>query len=218
MALRTAVGGRESNSFVTVEESDAIVILFPDDPGAEPVEAETGPPVVEAVPGTGWLGKTEDQKEFRLVLAAHAMDLLMWKGRRVYCGQALCFPRTCQDNVGMNPEEIKQLQVFIAYSVIDRALAARPEIADGEVGSDRVTSVSLGGMLAVSFGGDVTKTGTLLDRLVKSPQFPGYLMVMRYVTQVRGRVVTGDEFVCSTTTTSTTTTSTTTTSTTTSTT
>jgi len=207
MALRTAVGGRESNSFVTLEEADEIIVLLPDDPGTEPAEGEGEEP---DVPGTGWLGLTEAQKEFRLILAASAMDFLMWRGRRPFCGQALCFPRTCQDDIDIVPDEIKQLQVFLAYSVIDRALSARPDIEDGEVGTDRVTSVSLGGMLSVSFGGDATKTGTLLDRLVKSPQFPGYLLVSKFMCQVRGRVA-GEEFECSTTTTTTSTSTSTTT-------
>jgi len=212
MALYTAVGGRESNSFVTLEEADTLVASLPDDPGTEPVSGEGGEP---DTPGTGWLGLTEDQKEFCLITAAQAMDYLPWRGLRVYCGQALCFPRTCQDNRGMVPDEFKLCQVFIAHSVIMRAMLARPEIADGEISTSRVTSVSLGGMLSVAFSGDAAQAGTILDRLVKSPQFPAYLLMNRYLTQVRIRVPSplGTLVTCSTTTTTSSTSSTTTTST-----
>lgn len=195
MALRTAVGGRESNSFVTLKEGLAILATLPDSPD-----------------DSGFSDAETAQQELCLSLAAQAMDYLPWRGLRVFCGQALPFPRTCQDVRTVIPDEIKVCQVFIAHSVVWRALQARPEIADGGVSTSRVTSVSLGGMLSVSFSGDAAKAGTIMDRLTQSAQFPAYLMVNRYLSQVRGRMTPrdGEEYQCITTTTTTSTTTTTT--------
>lgn len=190
MALITRIGGRESNSFVTVSEADTIIQNLPDDT-------------------TEWDDLEEVQKELRLRMGAQLMATMNLAGRRVYCGQALCFPRTNQANRYVIPNEVKETQVFMAYSVIHRALANRPGITE-EAAGNRVTRVSLGGLLSVGFSGEPITAGTALDAMVRSTQFPAYLLMQRYLTQVRGgSVEDADEVTCSTTTTTTSTTSTT---------
>jgi len=194
--LITKIGGAESNSFVTVSEADSIVASLPDD-------------------SSGWEDLSTSGKEYRLVLAARLMSYLPWSGRKAFCNQALCFPRNIQSNVKEIPQEVKEAQVFIAYSLIHRALAARPTSVTEEETGMNVKSVSLGGLLSVSFSGDPILNGTTLEKLVRSTQFPAYLGVSRYTTQVRGgTVIPAEDETCSTTTTTTSTTSTTTTSTT----
>lgn len=179
MALKTAVGGRESNSFCTVAEADAALVLLGQEEGA------TAP--------ADWSALSQGQKEFRLQLAAAAMSFFPWRGTRVYCGQALPFPRDCQDDVTVVPDEIKVAQAQIAYNVIHQALKSEPAM-DGDEnpleGSDlRVTQVSLGGLLTVAFSGEPAKAGTILDRLVKSLQFPIYLALQKFTSQVRGGII-----------------------------
>ena len=168
MSLITKIGGRESNSFVTVEEADAIISAdgWYDDP-------------------TAWDELEPKAKEYRLMLAARMMALLPWKGSKVYCGQALSFPRSVQQNYVI-PQEVKDVQCFIAYSVAHRGIESRPATADEADTGARVSSVSLGGLLAVSFAGNPVTTGSGLDKAIRSSQFPAYWTLANYLTQFRG--------------------------------
>ena len=179
MALRVAVGGRESNSFCTVEEADAAITLLQSSEGADaPAD---------------WIALSQGQKEFRLQLATAALSYFLWRGKRVYCGQALPFPRDCQEDVTVIPDEVKTAQAQIAYTVIHQALKSEPVMTGTEnplEGSNlRVTQVSLGGLLSVTFSGDPAKAGTILTRLVQSLEFPIYLALAKFTTQVRGGIV-----------------------------
>lgn len=199
MGLITIVGGRESNSYCTLKEGAVFIALL-------------------GVDLTAWENLEQAQQEFCFVLAAQAMHYFPWTGRRAYCGQALDFPRTSQDNVTVYPEEIKQAQAQIAFNVIFRALQALANQPSEGATTDlsKVRQVSLGGLLSVSFDNMAAKGGTIMDMLTRSLQFPIYMAVTRWVSQFRGGVV-GDaeEETCSTTTTSTSTTTSSTTSTTT---
>jgi|GEM_PF-5996413 len=191
MALCTRIGGAESDSLVTVAEADDIVQNhLPDDP-------------------TAWLALTTAQKEYRLKLGAQLLSYLPLRGRKVYCTQALPFPRTCQGVVHSIPDEVKHTQVFLAYSVIHRGLANRPtDVAEEESGA-AVSQVSLGGLLTVAFRGTAVEAGNALDKVMRSSQSPAYLMMKRWLSQVRGgTVLNDDEISCSTTSTTSTTTST----------
>lgn len=190
MALITKIGGVESDSFVTVAEADVIVPTLPDDPSA-------------------WEDLETAEKEYRLQLAAQLMGVLMLRGRKVYCGQGLCFPRSSQPQVHMIPDEVKETQVFVAYSVVHRALENRPESVTEQAAGSRVTRVSLGGLLSVGFSGEPISAGSYMDKMVRTTQFPAFLKMKRWLTQVRGGQPTTEELPCSTTTTTTSTTSTT---------
>ncbi len=186
MALDVHVGGATAESFVTVAEADTIVTTLPDDSAA-------------------WLALTSAQKEYRLKLAAALFGYMPIRGRKVYCTQALPFPRNVQGNVHVIPDDVKETQVFLAYSVIHRGLENRPtDVTEAESGA-AVSQVSLGGMLSVAFSGSAVKSGSQLDKIMRSPQSPAYLMMKRWLSQVRGRTVpNADEYTCSTTTTTTT--------------
>lgn len=167
MALVTVAGGRDSNSFVSVEEADAIILTLPD-------------------AGTEWSALTTAQKELRLKLAADAMNYLPFRGRKIYVGQALSWPRS-GFGPKMLPQEVKDVQVFIAYSVIHRALANRADVSESSSGPS-LRSFSLGGMLSASIGDSLQKKG-LLDAITDSTQFPATLILSRYLTAFRGRSV-----------------------------
>lgn len=170
MALITVAGGRDSNSFVTAEEALVLINNLPDDT-------------------TDWLALNESQQEFRLRLAADAMNYLSFHGRKIYVGQALVFPRS-----GFGPKNIpleaKEAQVFIAYSVIHRALANRGLVGIESGGTLR--SFSLGGVISVSMGDSLQKKG-LLDSITDSTQFVATLLLSKYITQFRGRSIPGDD-------------------------
>jgi len=184
MALKTTVGGRYSDSFVTVDEAETYLSGLYEELGSWD-DLETG------------------AKEYRLRLAAKIMNMLPLRGRRVYCGQALAFPRTIQQEYEIIPEEVKQIQAEISYNVVHRAMISQPGISEGEVSASRVTEVSLGGLLGVKFDGKPATTGTLLEAVVRSVSFPIWMQVQPYVSQIRGRQPPADADECLTTTTTT---------------
>ena len=175
MSLITKIGGRETNSFVTLSEADTIIESdrFPDD------SAE-------------WEALEDAAKEYRLELGALLLSQMPFKGDRVYCGQALCFPRTIQPYIRMIPEEVKETQCFLAYSVVHRGLAARPDIDESDTG-ERVKSVALGGLLDVTFSSEGAKTGTVMDQVIRTVQFPAYLALKKWTAQFRGRSVRNED-------------------------
>lgn len=71
----TTVGGKASNSFVSVADADTYLALSP-------------------YTLTAWQALSSDQKALRLILAARDMtQRLNWKGWRLHRNQALAFPR-----------------------------------------------------------------------------------------------------------------------------
>lgn len=175
MSLNVKVGGVETDSFITVAEADAYLADLPDD-------------------DTAWNTLTVTEKELRLEMAAQLMGNLKWRGQRVYKNQGLCFPRSIQGyhatiHRHYIPEDIKKAQAFVAYSIIHRALENRPSSVTDEELEGRINQVSLGGLLTVSVAGSGTTSGSYLDKLVKDAQFPLYLIVKKWVIQVRGRMV-----------------------------
>lgn len=196
MSLKTSVGGRDSDSFCSLSEANSFIAAGPDDHAA-------------------WNALSGADREYRLKLAAQLMDYFPWGGETVYCGQALCFPRRIRGDLICIPCEVKEVQAYLAYSVIHRGLANRPSSVTAEETGSRVTQVSLGGLLSVSFSGDPVTTGNILDKICRSMHFPAYLKIKKYLAQIRGKSILetdDDEYpTCSTTTTTTTSTTSTTT-------
>ena len=173
MALRVHVGGAESDSFTTVEEADTIVELLVDDPAQ-------------------WDSLSTEEKELRLRLGAQLMGHLPLRGRTVFRNQRLCFPRTCQPEGQRTkiPADVKQAHVFISYSVVQRALAGRPAIDEGQLDRfGKPSRISLGGLVSVSFSGPGVTSGSLLDLLTRSMPFPVYQLLKPYLTQFRGSAI-----------------------------
>lgn len=195
MTLKCSLGGRDSTSFITVDEADQFIKDLPDD------TAE-------------WDALSTTEKEYRLELAAQLMGYMPWAGRQTYCGQALPFPRRIRGSHICCPCEIQETQAFLAYSVIHRGLANRPTTTEEKSGT-WVSSVSLGGLLSVGFSGKPVTGGNVLDQILRSMHFPVYLRIKRYLSQIRGGSIqseSDDDYPeCSTTTTTTTCTTTSTT-------
>jgi len=180
--LITRIGADYANSFVTLDQANTILpTVCPDDL-------------------TEWNALTDTQKEFRLTIAAQVLGYLPLRGKKTYKNQALCFPRmywdreeevwTAEEEYELDfhrafrvPQEVKEAQCMVAFSVVHRGLANRPEV-DEEAGMT-VTSVSLGGMLSVGFG-DGKVSGTALDKLMLSPQSLIYFKMKRFIAQFRG--------------------------------
>jgi hypothetical protein len=117
------------------------------------------------------------------------MATLSFRGYQVYEEQALCFPRTCQSDVSIIPTNVKEAQALIAWLVIHRGLASLSLPNEGTSGSP-VTSVSLGGLLSVSFATSPTPKGSSLDEAVSSEYFPIYMALAEYLAPVR--IMNGD--------------------------
>ena len=196
MPLHTKIGGRETNSYITIVEADTILTKLPED-------------------DTTWLELPDEDKEDRLIMAFNVMDMLPFVGNRIYVGQAASFPRDFQATYGLGlkviPQIVKDAQAQIAFSVIHRALVDRPAVSEG-VGGTRVSRISLGGLLSVSFVNQSTEGASSFDVFLKTIHWPIFAKLMPYMTSMRGGVVINlvDEPTLSTTTTSTSTTSTTT--------
>jgi hypothetical protein len=172
MSLKIHVGGAESDSFITVTEAGSYLESLPDDT-------------------TGWEELATDAKELRLQLSAQLMGYLPFRGRTVFRYQRLCFPRTSQP-YGRRfkiPVEVKRAQAYIAYSIVHRKLAERPEVGS-EASSEwgRPSSISLGGLISVSFSGKGTG-GSMLDSITQGLPFPAYALLKPYMSQIRGRAV-----------------------------
>lgn len=192
MSLRTSVGGRDTVSFISVVEADAYISALPDDP-------------------TDWTALSTADKEYRLILAAQVIGMLPNRGRKIYCGQALAYPRSGQGGDGTTiPAVIKEVQAQLAYTVVHRGLAKLPDIEDDASGP-AIKSVSLGGLLSVTFATGSLSGGSLLDRIISSVQFPVYMRLKAFLSQFRwGSIKQTDDSdypTCSTTTSTTTTTS-----------
>jgi len=200
MALHTKVGGRETNSYITIAEADTIL-------ASEAIVVED-----DAV----WVALSLGEKEYRLLQAFNFMDMLPFVGSRIYVGQAASFPRSFQSTYGLGPkvipEVVKESQAQIAFSVIHRALIERPAVSEG-IGGTRVSRISLGGLLSASFVKKSTEGASSFDVFLKTIHWPIYSKLLPYLTSIRGGAVINlvEEPTLSTTTTTTSTTSTTTT-------
>jgi hypothetical protein len=173
MALNTLIGRKNSNSFITIDEADSILVNLPDDV-------------------TDWDALSDTEKEYRLILAAHLMGMLGLRGRKAYKFQKLCFPRTSQEDFGLEvtiiPDEAKRMQAAIAYSVVHRGLANRPSVTTDET-YGRVNRFSVGGILHWGTGSAPLTGGTLLDAVIRSTHFNIYLEFKPYLTQISGGVI-----------------------------
>jgi hypothetical protein len=195
MALLTAVGGRESNSYIQAAEADAILTAFSEASG---------------IPITDWTSLSQQQKEYRLLMAVAIMAYFPWRGRRIYCGQALQFPRDLEETrivtnpsfdmelTGQTrisffvPDIVKEAQAQIAYNVVHKALVARPTLeAENLPANARVTQVALSGILTVQVSGDPAKKGSILDLVCQSLQWPTYFALMKFTSQIRGGTIEG---------------------------
>lgn len=167
MALITTCGSGNANSFITAADASTRLATVPIDI-------------------TAWTALSSTAKEQRLIYAAHVMDYLPWIGWRVYTDQALCWPRTCQDDPTDVPEGIKDAQAMIAYLIVHRGLVAMTLPSAGPSGGD-ATSVSIGG-LNVGFGsGEPSLSGSSLNKFIKNNEFLIYARISRYLSVFRAR-------------------------------
>jgi hypothetical protein len=186
----TTVGGSKSNSFITASEATTILTN-------------------SAFDATEWSTLTQSKQESLLIMAAEAMDYLMWKGYRVYDQQSLCFPRSIQwdleilresnfVSVGNRnideitdfsnlppiteiPIAIEEAQALMAFLVSYRGVVSMSPASEGIPGQ-AVTRVSLGGMLDVAFSQIQPVEMSRLINMVRFPDFPVYLKLRRYLT------------------------------------
>lgn len=185
MSLIVHVGGAESDSFATLVEAYGMLDeMF--------VDIST------------WEELSAEQKELRLHLAAQLMGSLPLRGGLVFRNQRLCFPRTSQPyNQRFSiPMWVKKAQAYLAFEVIHRALIS---VAGVEEGMPSLTGspsqISLAGLVSVSFKDSDKKGGTVFDKIVGMLPFPVYMMMKKYITQIRGGTVLDTASTLSTTTT-----------------
>jgi hypothetical protein len=183
MSLLTNVGAPDSNSFIEVTDADEYLLLLGDD--------------LE-----GWDDLDDDQKEFRLELAANAMgSMLTFRGQKAYAYQALCFPRMqiYGDDSGLGldgddmteiPENVKKSQALVAYLVVHKYLANRPSISETASETPDISSFSIRG-ISVAFRQDVSSSSRMMsifESIVEDEYSMIYLLLSKYLTQIRAAV------------------------------
>ena len=181
MYLSTTPGASDSTSFIDVVEADEFI-------EAMPVDFDT------------WVDLSDIEKEFRLQLAADAMDAeFCFMGYRAYENQRLCFPRAgCQERFGISleeiPEDVKQAQAYIACEIINRSLLARQEttVDAGDESDAQVSMVSIKGVsvqfIDPSTRGAVRLTSNLAD-IIEDKHSIVYLLLSKYITQIKTRPI-----------------------------
>lgn len=167
MPLNYTIGRSYSNSFVSLSEANNIASTY--------LPYST----------TEWDLLTNAEKEYRLILAAELLGMLPFKGIQAFENQALCFPRDCQSDMMIIPQCVKNAQVDLAITVINRNLANLPDNTQ-LMESGRVKSIALGGLLRVSFDGKPATMGNILTFISRSIYTPVFLELKRYLTQIRG--------------------------------
>ena len=167
MALNYTIGRSYSNSFVSLSEANSIM--------STDLPYDT----------TEWDALTDAEKEYRLRLAAELLGLLPFKGIQAFENQALCFPRDCQTDMMIIPRCVKIAQVDLALTVINKNLANLPDNTQQET-PGRISSISLGGLLRVSFDGKPASMGNILTFISNSIHGPVFLELKRYLSIIRG--------------------------------
>lgn len=160
--LITTPGGSSSNSFDTLEGLDATLASAPFDTSS-------------------WDDLTDEQKDQIAIFGALAFNFLPLRGWRVYTNQALASPRTYQDDLTIVPQAFKTAQAYACFLGVKPAMA-KIETEAGSIGKAEVKSVSLEGLVSMTFASDVLQrqgsTGeTSLIRLMLSREFPIWFLL-----------------------------------------
>lgn len=143
------------------------------------------------------------QKEYLLMLSALLIGRLPLKGKRVYTGQALDFPRTSQSDVTEIPDAVKEAQAIIASMVILPNMQNHSQWSSdlnmpSSLRESSVSRVQVAGIMTV----DMTSSSNLLTQasLQSSPVnlllrsadvycLPVYLRMRPYLSQFKGGVI-----------------------------
>lgn len=166
MELITTIGGNRSNSFITVDDSDALL--------AEHTIIDT----------SAWSSLSETQKTERLLYAGLILkNRYVWHHWPVYKNQAMPYPRWYLDVEGDHvyvgggdgptiPENIKRAQALIALNVVHRGSVGLSPPQDGAIKAG-MKRLSLFGSLDVTLSDSQNSVpdGSALTHLIHSSQW-----------------------------------------------
>lgn len=190
MALITTVGGNDSNSYATVEESDSYLELM--------YRGE--------IPAS-WDELDEPDKENRLIIAALLMNQFSWRGEKACRDQNLSFPRWWRtddehdlmaddedtfinysdipDGTGpVTPAEVKYAQTELAYQVVSHILQLDP-LAFPE---KEIKMFELGGSLGIEFFGNSSNPAMFAKAKLTSLDVV-YAYLGKWLERIGGAVV-----------------------------
>jgi hypothetical protein len=190
MAIDTTVGGENANSFCTVDWAKEFLT-------AQPFDTSD----LVAVDDEEDAAISDEEIAAGLVYAALQMNDLPWRGQRAFIYQRLCWPRvgiglmTQMEGTTLDaqydaqsttiPDDIKAVQTLVWWFVIRKGFLHQQTISV-EDGPD-VKSVNLAGLVSATFEDGQTPVGSLLNRIIMSPDFPIYLWLGNYVSRMRFR-------------------------------
>jgi hypothetical protein len=182
MSLDTTVGGAYANSFAELTEADDFIT----NSGCYTEGLDT------------WLNLEDLAREFRLRVAAQFIGVLPLRGYPIYEYQALCFPRSFQNDQTIVPENVKEAQSLIAYLVVDRNIAEQEaEATGGDILLENalVKSVRIMGILEVGLQNTMDAATIKQQSLISKPLFykamkayglPIWFLLKPYMAQFRG--------------------------------
>lgn len=171
MALVTLAGSPTANSLLTLAEA------------AEYIAASYSESDAAA-----WDALSADKQESCLVVGANVLAYLPFRGKRMYIGQTQVFPRDIEPTI---PEVAKQAQVDITMQIVVRAEMVRPGVSSGLTSSSKINSVSLAGMISVSFDTEGDMSGSILEQLSRSLLLETFAGLQPYLSSMRGGVIGG---------------------------
>lgn len=171
MALNTTIGSPDGDSMITVAEADLIIATsFPND-------------VAE------WDDAEEAVKEQMLKAGALFFFYLPLRGSAAYDGQAMPFPRTCQTDITVIPQAIKDAQAEISFNVAFRAFKAQTPIALGASTAAQVKKLSLGGLLSIDFSNTGDASGGVMEQFTRGLNSLTWMKLVKYISQIRGTII-----------------------------
>lgn len=197
MGLITRIGASDANSFVTLDQAEYILGTLPDalvswndlTNAEKEYRLTLAAKIIGTLPLRGRRVYANQSLAFPRTLLKLRTGTVTRNQYYTRMGDAIPYSQPdyqWQDEADCRriPDEVKEAQCFIAYSVVHRALANRGEVTDA-IGRT-VSSVSLGGALSVSFGEGQTTKGSLLDLIMGSLNAPIYMKMQKWLSQVRG--------------------------------
>jgi Putative DnaT-like ssDNA binding protein len=177
LSLITSIGGPESNSYVSLSWAETyLATLF-------------------GTLSDEWTTLSTEMREYRLEMGAALIGWLPLRGHRVYKQQSLSFPRSCQTDVTVIPENVKNAQALLAYEVAHLAVNAETSLTDNGISQDGASVRFIGlGALQVTLGSEITaQGGGLLLAFIRSGYPQIYLMVMPFCSSIRAHRIRTEE-------------------------
>lgn len=172
MPLNCEISSATADSMITLDEMLSFIELF-----------YTQEEVAE------WNNLPLDLQEEMLRYGAMMFDYVPLRGDVAVAGQSMPFPRTCQADTTIIPQEIKQAQADMVMNVVVRTYISRSSATAGATSDAQVKSIDFGGLLQIDFSGQADTTGSVLEQFSRGVNAFTWLKMNKYIARVRGALI-----------------------------